>query len=356
MGKSKPDLSTDNLLSQIETMRFDLNMNPQGVPKSVEQSISGNIKALTSYPDTACKELKESISEYCGAKTDSLLIGNCSYEFLKLLVEFNTPKKALLITPGAQHYEQLLKMNGCEISYYSLKDEEDFELDIADFISNLYDDLDMVFISNPNCVTSKVIDRESMEFIAKICKGNDIFLVVDEEYMDFVSEKADCTAIPLTETYDNIAVLRNTTKYFAVPGLRLSYLITSNEIFHMTMKVAGFPYAINKLAELAGIDMFKDASYISTTDSMISTERNLVYSALTSRKTIRLFKPSANFILIKLLKENMTASDVVDYCAQKGLYIRSCSDVAGLGSKYIRFCFMNPSQNDLLVNTILEIV
>jgi threonine-phosphate decarboxylase len=28
----------------------------------------------------------------------------------------------------------------------------------------------------------------------------------------------------------------------------------------------------------------------------------------------------------------------------------------GLGEKYIRFCFMNPKQNDLMVNTILEIV
>lgn len=356
MGKAKVNLSTDNLITQIETVRFDLNMNPLGIPDSVTKAVANNTAQLINYPDPTYKRLKESISDYTGAKTDNIIVGSSSYELIKLLIEFNTPKKALLITPGSQGYENMLKLNGCEILYYNTKEEEDFVLDIADYISNLNEELDMVFISNPNGTTSSVIDRESMEFIAKVCKGNDIFLVVDEEYMDFVKDKADCTSILLAEEYDNIAVLRNTTKFFAVPGLRLSYLITSNVVFQKTLEIAGFPYSINKMAEVAGIDMFKDASYISESDSVITTERSLVYAALAGHKTIKLYKPAANFILVRLLKDDITAQDVADYLVNKGLYIRNCSDINGLSNKYIRFCFMNPKQNDLLVNTLLEIV
>ena len=71
---------------------------------------------------------------------------------------------------------------------------------------------------------------------------------------------------------------------------------------------------------------------------------------------IKVFKPEANFVLIKLLKEEQTASDVFDYCIKKGFMIRDCTDYEGLGDKYIRFCFMKPEQNDNVVNTILEIV
>ena len=39
-------------------------------------------------------------------------------------------------------------MNGCEIIYYSTPEEEDFTLDIADFISKLSEDIDIIFISN----------------------------------------------------------------------------------------------------------------------------------------------------------------------------------------------------------------
>ena len=60
--------------------------------------------------------------------------------------------------------------------------------------------------------------------------------------------------------------------------------------------------------------------------------------------------------LARLLKEGQTAADVADHCNRRGIIIRRCDDIKGLGEKYIRFAFMNPKQNDLMVNTILEIV
>lgn len=356
MVKGTPNLSTENLIASYETVRYDLNMNPLGIPDSVKNVVSAHIDALSEYPDNNYTELKDSISSYVGAPVGNIIVGSSSYEFIKLLIEFNSPKKALLITPGSHNYEKLLKLNGCEIIYYETKAEDDFVLDIADLISNLSEELDMVFISNPNGTTSKLIDRESMNFICKICTGNDIFLVVDEEYIDFCVNWQDETAVPLANEYDNMIILRNTTKFFAVPGLRLAYAITSNAVFKKTLEIAGFPYSINRFAELAGIDMFKDASYISRSAEVITTERNLVCSALSARKSIRLIRPAANFMLVELLKPDITAADVVSHCANRGLYIRSCADMTGLGNKYIRFCFMNPKQNDLLVNTILEIV
>ncbi len=356
MKNANFNLSAGNLIEQYETVRFDLNLNPLGIPKSVITTVSNNISGLNRYPDTDYKLLKDSISEYTKAACDNIVIGSSSYEFIKLLIEFNNPKKALLISPGLQNYENILKLNGCEIIYYNTNDEDDFILDIADFISSLNESLDMVFISNPNGTTSSAIDRESIEFIAKICKGNDIFLVIDEEYIEFVKDYSEYTAIPLIDAYDNMAVLRNTTKFFAVPGLRLAYALISNSVFKKTLDIAGFPYSINNMAYAAGIEMFQDADYINSSHSVINTERNLVYAALTSCKTIKLYKPDANFILIKLLKDDITAGDVVEYLSNKGLCIRSCADIYGLNNKYIRFCFMNPKQNDLLVNTLLEIV
>jgi threonine-phosphate decarboxylase len=73
-------------------------------------------------------------------------------------------------------------------------------------------------------------------------------------------------------------------------------------------------------------------------------------------RTIKLYKPSANFMLMKLLKDDLTSSQVAEHCSLRGIMIRKCDDIRGLSNKYIRFCFMNPKQNDLMVNTILEIV
>jgi threonine-phosphate decarboxylase len=102
--------------------------------------------------------------------------------------------------------------------------------------------------------------------------------------------------------------------------------------------------------------MFKDTKYIEESRSTIHTERSLVYLAMAPCRTIRLYKPAANFMLMKLLKEDLNSSLVAEHCGLRGIMIRRCDDIRCLGNKYICFCFMNPKQNDLMVNTILEIV
>lgn len=75
---------------------------------------------------------------------------------------------------------------------------------------------------------------------------------------------------------------------------------------------------------------------------------------MATKKDVKLFKPYANFMLVKLLKDDVTAQSVADACNLKGIVIRNCENIRGLSNKYIRFCFMKPEQNDLLVNTILD--
>ena len=77
---------------------------------------------------------------------------------------------------------------------------------------------------------------------------------------------------------------------------------------------------------------------------------------MATNKNIRLFKPYANFMLIKILKEDVTAGQLAEACNLKGMVIRKCDDFRGLDEKYVRFCFMKPAQNDLLVNTLLEVL
>ena len=113
---------------------------------------------------------------------------------------------------------------------------------------------------------------------------------------------------------------------------------------------------IATLSAIAGIEMLKDEAYIENSRSTVHTERSLVYLAMKPCRTIKLYKPEANFMLVRLLKDGLTSSQVAEHCSKRGIMIRKCDDMRGLSNQYIRFCFMNPKQNDLMVNTILEIV
>lgn len=342
-------------IPQESILPYASNVNPLGISPMARQAIIDNVDAIHSYPDRDYETLRQSIANYSGAKPEQLILGNGTSELITLTIQTIAPKKTLIIGPTYSEYGRAAKLAGSEVETYMLKNLDDFELDVDMFLKALNDSIDLLIICNPNNPTGTAITREQMDTILAKCLKHDIFVMVDETYVEFVREVALISSISLTRKYDNLIVLRSVSKFFAAPGLRLGYATTANEDFLHETDNGKNPWNINVYASVAGV-MFEDDHYINLTKSLIQTERNLIYSALCSRKTIKVFKPQANFVLIKLLKENQTASEVFDYCIQRGFMVRDCTDYDGLGEKYIRFCFLKPEQNDNMVNTILEIV
>lgn len=342
-------------IDQNSIIPYASNVNPLGLSPMAKQALADNIEAIRSYPDRSYTDLRASIAKYCGAEPDQLVLGNGTSELIRLALETLTPKKTMIVGPTYSEYGNAARLVGSEVQTYMLKNLDDFEMDVDMFLKALNDSIDLVIICNPNNPTSKVLTKQQMDIILARCQTLNIFVMVDETYVEFVREVELTSSVSLTKKYDNLLVLRGVSKFFASPGLRLGYAVTNNEDFLVATSNTKIPWNINAYASVARV-MFEDERYINLTKSLIQTERNLIFSALSSRKTIKVFKPEANFVLIKLLKEEQTASDVFDYCIKKGFMIRDCTDYEGLGDKYIRFCFMKPEQNDNIVNTILEIV
>lgn len=342
-------------VDQNSIVPYASNVNPLGISSLAKEALLKNIEAITSYPDRDYTALKASISEYCGAKPSQLVLGNGTSELIRLAIETIAPKKTMVIEPAYSEYGNAARLAGSEVQVYMLKNLDDFEIDVDMFVKSLNESIDMLVICNPNNPTGKVITKAQMDTILQYCEQLHIFVMVDETYVEFVRDIDSISSVSLTQKYDNLVVLRGVSKFFAAPGLRLGYAVTSSQLFLDATADSRIPWNINSYASVARV-MFEDEHYINLTRSLIQTERNLIFSALSSRKTIKVFKPEANFILIKLLKEEQTAADVFEYCIKKGLMIRDCTDYDGLGDKFIRFCFLKPEQNDTIVNTILEIV
>lgn len=331
------------------------NVNPLGISPLARKTLIDNIDAISSYPDRDYVSLKASISRYCGADKNHIILGNGVSDLIRLIFKTLTPKNTLIIGPAYAEYARAAILEGGIANTYMLKELDDFEIDVEAFLKTLDSSIDMLVICNPNNPTGKAITKSQMDTILSCCLSLNIFVMVDETYVEFVQDVDSISSAMLTKKYDNLIVLRGISKFFAAPGLRLGYAITNNAYILDSNSNDKIPWSINAYASVAGI-MFEDEHYINLTKSLIQTERNLICAALSSRKTIKVYKPSANFVLIKLLKEEQTAADVFDYCIKRGFMIRDCTDYEGLGNKYIRFCFMKPEQNDNMVNTLLEIV
>lgn len=335
---------------------FGSNVNPLGMSPMMKQALQKHIDILTDYPDREYKELKEAIHVYTGAETAHILPGSGSTELIVTFISTIKPKKTIVIEPTYSEYKRDLKAIKSEIVDYVLTEEKNFQLDSAELCEQIDESVDMVIICNPNNPTSTCLSVSQLQEIVEKCKATSTFVLVDETYVEFVKDVSAVSAIPLVKNYNNLIVLRGVSKFFAVPGLRLGYACTSNDKLLRYIHKRENPWAISSIAAYAGTVMFTDNCYINATRSLISQEQSLVCSALKSRKTITVFPPAANFVLVKLERENLTSADIFEYCIRKNLMIRDCSNFLGLGPKYIRFCFLKPEDDDILVNTLLELV
>lgn len=246
-------------------------------------------------------------------------------------------------------------MDGGRCHYFSLTEDSSFRLDVPALTEELSHNVDLLILCNPNNPTSSVIPRNQMRDILDYCKKKSITVLVDETYVEFAPDVQAVTAIPLTEYYNNIIILRGISKFFAAPGLRLGYAICGNKDLLKEINQKKNPWTINSLAAIAGEIMFSDEEYIQKTRQLIASERERICQAIRSMGAYQVYESNCNFVLVKIKKEGLTADQIFDTAIRQGLMIRDCSTFPFLNDKYFRLCFMMPEDNDRLLAVLKKL-
>ena len=343
-------------IKKSDITSFSANVNPLGISYQLKNALASQLDAITHYPDRDYKALRECIATYAHTTIDNVIVGNGSTELISLFIRTKQPKKALVLGPTYSEYEREVTLGGGITTYYQLDPDNDFALDIEDFCKALKESTDLLVLCNPNNPTSIALGTDELRIILDTCVEHNIFVMIDETYVEFTEDVAAVTAIPLTKDYRNLIILRGTSKFFASPGLRLGYAITGDADIAHAIDALKNPWSINSLAEIAGRLMLTDDEYINNTRQLISSERTRLIQELSSWQSVRIYPSQANFILMRILKNDVTAEDLFEHCIRKGLMIRNCSSFPFLDNSYVRFCIMKPGQNDKLLNAFKEIL
>ena len=338
-------------LQKENIIKFASNVNPLGLPESVRKNLASHIDIFSTYPDRDYVSLRKTISQYCDIPVDFILPGNGSSELIALLIQERNPKKTLILGPTYSEYSRELTFSGSTQEYYHLKEENDFCLDVDDLCNTLNKGYDFLILCNPNNPTSSAIFHDDMRKLLTFCKEKDIFVMIDETYVEFAPDIDTISAVSLTTKFDNFMILRGTSKFFCAPGLRLGYGICGNLAFLERMNSIKNPWTINTLAALAGEAMFMDTDYIQTTKDYIQSERTRCIDILSKRDNLKIYPAYANFILVKLL-DGTTSFEMFERCIKSGLMIRDCASFHGLDGEFIRFCIQKKEDNDRLLNLL----
>ncbi|GAA0250718.1 histidinol-phosphate transaminase [Faecalicatena contorta] len=331
---------------------FGANVNPLGLSRKVKAALSRHLDIISTYPDREYTSLRCAIGEYCQVSPAHVMVGNGSTELISLLIEQRRPKKTLILGPTYSEYARELSFSDSTQDYYHLNPDTGFCLNISDFLERLEAGYDLLIICNPNNPTSSVIGTSDMRSILSVCQKAGTFVMIDETYVEFAPDISSVSAMSLIEEFDNFMVLRGVSKFFAAPGLRLGYGVTSSHSFLARVKEHQIPWSLNSIAAFAGELMLQDTNYIEETRSLITTERTRMLEELHKISGITVYDAAANFILIRIRKPGMTAFDLFEACIKQGMMIRDCSSFQCLEGEYVRFCVMGREENSRLIEGI----
>ena len=181
------DIYTYKEMFKREALDYSANINPLGMPRGVKEALIESIDSWINYPDPLCRELKSDLADNENVDNEYIILGNGAADIIFRLVYALKPKKAIVLAPTFSEYEEALTSVECKVQYHYLKEEDGFLLR-DDFIECISDEIDMVFICNPNNPTGELVSIELLEKILKRCREKDVMLVMDECFNDFIEE------------------------------------------------------------------------------------------------------------------------------------------------------------------------
>lgn len=333
-------------ISEAEILDFSANLSPLGIPKGVKQSMVDAIDGLIHYPDPDCILLTESIAEFDNVSAAQILCGNGGADLLFRLALALKPKKALLPVPTFVEYEESLKAVDTEIEHFYL--EQDFRVK-ENLLDAMKEEHDFLVICNPNNPTGLLVERELLLRILDKAKNLGIYVLVDECFLEIYPGENEYTLKEYIDQYSNLIILKSFTKMYAIPGVRLGYVLSGNEVLLTKMKASGQAWSVSHIAQAAGVAALKETNYKEQTIALIEKE-NAFMKAQLSKFPIQLYDGVVNYLFFKA----PGITDLDKKLEKQGIMIRNCSNYVNLGDDYFRVAVRTREDNLRLIYALEE--
>ena len=150
------------------------------------------------------------------------------------------------------------------------------------------------------------------------------------------------------ERFPNLILVRAFTKIFAIPGVRLGYLVCRNQLLSDKIGRQLPEWNLSCFAQAAGYKCAMQATFVEKTVAYIEKEREFLKSGL-MQAGCQVFPGKANFLLI------YSKQPLYNKLLEKGILIRDCANFRGLSKGFYRIAVKCNKENEALLRAIGEI-
>lgn len=318
---------------------FSINVNPLGTPDSVKQALHRAVELCGKYPDMEAQRLRESISTFLGVPGEYLLFGNGASELFMAIVHGIKPKKIVIPVPSFYGYEYAAKAADSKIIFYEMNQENNFYV-TEDIKRVLTEDVDLLFLANPNNPIGNLLDPKQAKQLLQHCREQGIYVAADECFIEFCANQF--SLLPEALEFEHLILVRAFTKIFSIPGVRLGYLVCKNKAVRTKIAAQLPEWNLSCFAQEAGCICARQEEFILKTKNYVEKERRFLEKGLL-QTGFRIFPSASNFIMI------YSDKPLYEELLNTGILIRDCGNFRGLGRGFYRIAVKSRKENEVLL-------
>ena len=302
------------------------------------------------YPELDSNSLRNLISKKFNIDATRIICGAGSDQIFDLTCHlFLEPGNEVIVT------EFGFIMHRIYASLYKAKvilaKEKNFKASVDEILKKVTDKTKIVFIANPNNPTGTYLSKSEMINLRQKLR-NDILLVVDDAYFEFLNKDDFISGLDLFKDSQNVLVTRTFSKIYGLAGLRLGWGYCSQEIIDAMYQIKP-PFNVNRAALAAGIEAIKDNEW---------TEIAIKHNTLWSKKIFSVLKehgissnqPTANFFLLNFNEAKINSEEAFKKLGNKSIILREMKQYKIPNT--LRLTIGDDRANEYFIKSIREIL
>ncbi|WP_163748273.1 pyridoxal phosphate-dependent aminotransferase [Mycolicibacterium helvum] len=330
-----------------------------GAPEPVRAAAASALEAnqLGYTVALGIPELREAIAgSYAGrygldVSADDVVVttGSSGGFLLAFLACFDAGDRVAIASPGYPCYRNILSALGCEVVEIPCGPETRFQPTVQ-MLAELDPPVQGVIVASPANPTGTVIPPEELAAIASWCDATGARLISDEVYHGLVYPGAPETSCAW-QTSRNTVVANSFSKYFAMTGWRLGWLLVPRELRRAVDCLTGnFTICPPVLPQFAGVAAFTPEAIAEAEGHLqhYAANRETLLAGLRQIGVTRLAPTDGAFYVYADVSD--FTSDSLTFCekllADTGLAIAPGIDFdPDRGGSFVRLSFAGPSSD-----------
>jgi len=330
-------------------------VNPYFPPKRFKEEMKSNLSILISEYPSGQKVQNLLASQLFNVHRESILVGNGAAELIRIMMSRPDIITGFILPTFSEYHHHVETGD----SRFFIPDNPNFQYGIEE-LKSFAKGLDRLIIINPDNPSGNFIPKKNILELAAYLRERSIQLILDESFIDFSEDGINNSLIhdDILGSFPNLVVVRSISKSYAVPGLRLGILASSDRDFLKGIE-RGIPiWNINSFAEffLQIIGKYH-LEYLESCRKIV-VERTRFHQELMRLAGVRPIRSQANYITCQLLG-GMKATTITERLLNShNLFIKDLTGKKGIPAdkEYVRLAIRRRSDNNKLLSALARVL